>query len=200
MPNSRSHRQTALQLAISATTVLLCIEHARGADLILSGGLNYAAPTEIQSGSDRHWTGAAAPTAGLTLDLPLSEVPLSLETGVFWKSSKSERTDPDDSTKTTKGTWTDIPLLIHYHFDPSIRIGIGGYWSFLGAGDAVSPTESPDSGVLLNLRARFRIAEPLSLTLDARYLHGLSNLASNPSDTYNSRSIQVLAGVLCPIF
>jgi hypothetical protein len=200
MPTPRFPRQTALLKAILAAAAFWSAASTHAADLILSGGMNYAAPTELKAGSDRHWTGAAAPTAGLTLDLPLTDLPLSLETGVFWKSSKSERTGSDGTTQITEGKWTDIPLLIHYHFDPSIRLGLGGYWSFLGSGDAVSPTESPDSGILLNLRARFRISETFSLILDARYLHGLSNLASSPADTYNSRSIQVLAGILYPVF
>jgi hypothetical protein len=173
---------------------------ARAGDLILSGGLNFAAPTELKAGTDQRWTGTAATAFGLTLDLPLSDVPFSFESGVFLKSSRSERSPDPGATQSTVGAWTDIPLIVHYHLDPAVSLGLGGYWSFLRSGDAVSSDESPDSGLLLNLRARFRIAEPVSFTLDARYLHGLSNLASQPGNTYNSRSVQALVGILYPLF
>jgi hypothetical protein len=180
--------------------ILLTPQSASAADLILSGGLNYAAPTELKSGIDQRWTGTAATAFGLTLDLPFSDVPFSFETGVFLKSSKSERNASSGPTQSTIGSWTDIPLLVHYHFDPSVSLALGGYWSFLRSGDAVATTESPDSGLLINLRARIQVTEPISLILDARYLHGLSNLASSPGDTYNSRSVQALVGLLYPLF
>lgn len=181
-------------------SVLLPLKTALAGDLILSGGLNYAAPTELKSGTDQRWTGSAALAAGMTLDLPFSEVPFSFETGFFLKSSMSERKASNGTIESSTGAWTDIPLMVHYHFDPAISMGLGGYWSFLRSGNAVDAAESPDSGLLVNLRARFRILEPVSLTLDARYLHGLSNLSSNPANAYNSRSVQVLAGILYPLF
>ena len=157
------------------------------------GGLNYAAPTDIRSGTDQRWTGLAAPIFGLSVELPLEALPLSFETGILLKSSKSDSVSGGSTTETT-GSWTDIPLLIHYHFDPRLSLGAGGFWSFLRKGDAASPSESPDSGLLLDLRARIEIAPRIDLLIDARYLHGLGNLATTPGDTFNTRSVSVMAG------
>ena len=157
------------------------------------GGLNYAAPTDIRSGTDQHWTGLAAPIFGLSVELPLEALPLSFETGVLLKSSKSDSESGGTTTETT-GSWTDIPLLIHYHFDPRLSLGAGGYWSFLRKGDAASPSESPDSGLILDLRARIGLSPRFDLLVDARYLHGLGNLATTPGDTCNTRSVSVMAG------
>jgi hypothetical protein len=173
--------------------------NALASDLILSGGLDYAAPTDLQSGTDQHWTGDSGSVFGVALDTPFSGVPFSFETGIFLKSSKSERTSGSTVLQST-GAWTDIPLLVHYHFDPYVSLGAGGYWSFFRSGNAISASESPDSGFLVDLRARIHVAEPFSLIADARYLHGLSNLSATPGNTYNSRSIEVMIGVLYPVF
>jgi hypothetical protein len=178
-----------------AALLLLLPASASAAGLGIFGGLNYAAPTDIRSGQDLRPTGAAATVFGASLDLPLSELPFSFESGLFLKSSKSE-----SANGTATGEWTDLPLLIHYHFDPSVSLGAGGYWSFFRSGNAIRESESPDSGFLLDLRARIRISENFTLLVDGRYLHGLANLSATPADTYNTRSIQFLAGVGYTLF
>ena len=193
------YRKIMLRIMTLILAAHVFTPNAQASDLILSGGLDYAAPTDIQSGSDQHWTGDAGTVFGLTLDLPFSDIPFSFETGVLLRTSKSER-NSNGSIFTNSGSWTDIPLLVHYHFDPYLSLGVGGYWAFLRSGNAVSSSESPDSGLLLSLRARIHIADPISIIADARYLHGLSNLSSIPGNTYNSRSIQMMIGVLYPIF
>jgi len=184
---------------VLALAILLPLRNAGASDLILSGGLDYAAPTDIQSGTAQHWTGDAGPVFGLSLDTPFSNIPFSFETGIFLKTSKSEKSAGGVVTASS-GSWTDIPFIVHYHFDPYMSLGIGGFWSFLRSGNAVPASESPDSGLILDLRARIHIAEPLSLIADARYLHGLGNLSAVPGNTWNSRSIEVLLGLLYPIF
>ncbi len=182
---------------------LLCLSLPNlsfAADLSVLGGLNYAAPTDIRSGQDQRPTGSAAPVLGLSVDLPFSELPLSFESGIFLKSTRSENSLGVPSESESKGQWTDIPLLVHYHFDPSVRLGMGGYWSFLRSGDAIQESESPDSGLLLDLRARIKLSELFFFVVDARYLHGLSNLSSTPGDTYNTRSVQFLAGLAYSLF
>jgi hypothetical protein len=191
--------KTMIRAFTLITLTLLIALSAEASDLILSGGLDYAAPTDIQSGADQHWTGDSGTVFGLTLDIPFSEIPFSFETGVLLRSSKSERVD-NGSTLTRSGAWTDIPLIVYYHFDPYFALGAGGYWGFLRSGDVVSASESPDSGLILTLRARFHLSDPIAITADARYLHGLSNLSSVPGNTFNSRSVQVMLGVLYPLF
>ncbi len=185
-------------IRIAALFALFCSGTADAADLILSGGLDYSAPSDIRSGGNQHWTGAAGGVAGLTIDAPFSEIPFSFETGFFLRNSRSERS-AEGSVTTSEGSWTDIPLLVHYHFDEHVSVGTGGYFSFFRSGNAVSGSESPDAGMILDLRAVLRAFDPLSLVVDARYLHGLSNLSSTPGDTYNSRSIQILFGVSYPL-
>jgi hypothetical protein len=187
----RKARQLLLLLVFICTPVL-------AAELSILGGLNYAAPTDIRSGLDQRPTGSAAPVFGLGIDLPFSELPFSFESGFFLKSSLSE--SPLTAPTVNKGEWTDIPLLVHYHFDPSVSLGLGGYWSFFRSGDAIQKTESPDSGILLDLRARIRISDSFFFLVDGRYLHGLSNLSAIPGDTYNTRSIQFLAGASYLLF
>ncbi|MBU6153830.1 MAG: hypothetical protein KGP28_05965 [Bdellovibrionales bacterium] len=172
--------------------ILLTSLTSQASALNLLGGLNYAAPTDIRSGIDQRPTGSASSVFGISLDLPFSELPFSFESGVFLKSSRSETSA--GGTNLSEGDWTDIPLLVHYHFDPSVSLGFGGYWSFFRGGNAIQQSESPDSGVLLDLRARIRVTESIRFLVDGRYLHGLSNLAALAGDTYNTRSVQVLCG------
>jgi hypothetical protein len=177
---------------------LLLATPALAASLSLLGGLNYAAPTDIRSGLDQHPTGSAAPIFGLGIDLPFSELPFSFESGLFLKSSQSKASTSGATDRS--GEWTDIPLLVHYHFDPSVSLGMGGYWSFFRSGDAIQKSESPDSGILFDLRARIRVSDSISILLDGRYLHGLSNLSAVAGDTYNTRSVQFLAGFAYSLF
>ncbi len=178
--------------------LLLVSNPVLAAELSFLGGLNYAAPTDIRLGQDQRPTGSAAPAFGLGIDLPFSELPFSFESGIFIKSSRSENSV--SALPESKGEWTDIPLLVHYHFDPSVSLGLGGYWSFFRSGNAIQKSESPDSGILVDLRARIRVTDTLFFLVDGRYLHGLSNLSAVPGDTYNTRSIQFLAGASYAIF
>ncbi len=168
------------------------------ATLSLLGGFNYAAPTDIQAGVDQRPTGSAAPAFGMALDLPFSDLPFSFESGVFLKSSRSESSVGGSGERT--GQWTDIPLTVHYHFDPSVSLGAGGYWSFFRSGNAIQGSESPDSGILLDLRAHIRVTDDLFFLVDGRYLHGLTNLSAVAGDTYNTRSVQILAGASYTLF
>jgi hypothetical protein len=185
-------------IRFAALFTMLCSVNTNAADLILSGGLDYSAPSDIRDGGDQHWTGTAGGVAGLTIDAPFSEIPFSFETGFFLRNSRSERS-AQGIISTSEGSWTDIPLLIHYHFDEHLSIGTGGYFSFFRSGNSVSGPESPDAGMILDVRAALRAFDPVSLIVDARYLHGLSNLSSNPGDTYHSRSVQILLGVSYPL-
>jgi hypothetical protein len=179
---------------LSAFVLLFYGSSAHALSLTGFGGLNYAAPTDIRSGSEQHWTGDAASIFGFSVDIPFSVGPFSFETGLFLKSSKSEHT-VNGVTGTTANTWTDIPLLVHFHFDERISFGLGGYWSFLRSADAANPATSPDSGLILDLRARIPISENFSFVLDGRYIHGLNNLATLTGNTLNTRSVQALLGV-----
>jgi len=178
--------------------LLVPASHASAAETTLFGGLNYAAPSDIRSGIDQRSTGLAAPIFGLGLDLALAGLPLSFETGLLLRSSESE-TGITPATRAS-GSWTDIPLLLHYHFDSSVSLGIGGYWGFFRNGSAIQKSESPDSGLILDLRARIHLTELWSMVIDGRYAHGLANLSSIPGDTYNTRSVQFMLGVSHQVF
>ncbi len=179
---------------LSAVILIVYGSSAHALSFTGFGGLNYAAPTDIRSGSEQHWTGDAASIFGLSIDIPFAVGPFSFETGLFLKSSKSEHS-VNGITGTTENSWTDIPLLVHFHFDERISFGLGGYWSFLRKADAANPATSPDSGLILDLRARIPFSECFSIVIDGRYVHGLNNLATTAGNTLNTRSIEALIGV-----
>jgi hypothetical protein len=154
------------------------------------GGLHFAAPTEIISGSDSRWTGVAAPEWGLTVGKSLLFVPFEIETGVFFQGEESQREIP--GTRLTRSArHTQVPLVIRFQFDQNISMGAGGYVSW-----AHQPTqEKMDAGLIINARAHFNLIPTLVFILDARYQHGLSNRATAANDLLNTRSVQGFAGI-----
>jgi|GEM_PF-1990842 len=171
------------------------------------GGLNYAAPTQRTSGIDIHQTGNATPTFGLLLATPLWGSGFDLEAGVISLAQQSERDDILPS-RTQKMQFLQVPVVLRYRLDESISLGAGFYAAFAQGNVEMNQNgiqtqlsyeslgyQKTDTGLILNLRARFAMAPPFYLILDARYQHGLSNLAQLPNDVLNTRSIQVMAGV-----
>ncbi len=170
------------------------------------GGLLYAAPSESIQGVDQGWTGSAGHGFGVNALLPLWESPFSLESGVSWLREASERSVSGISN-TRKTEWIQVPLLLHYHFDNSMSLGAGGYAGFaqgmVSNIDAVNTVNQPydtaqmqtlDLGLLIDLRARFRLSESFSLILDARYQHGFQDLSTVTTKTLFARSIHMLGG------
>jgi hypothetical protein len=171
------------------------------------GGVNYASPTQRTNGLDIHTTGNASATFGLLAAIQLFDSGFDFETGILSLGQQTERDDIIPNV-ITKMQFVQIPFLIRYNLDESIGLGFGFYTAF-AQGNVQSTqnnftTEIPyealflnktDTGLILNIRARFAIAPPLYVALDARYQHGLTNLAQNPIDLYNTRSIQVMGGL-----
>jgi hypothetical protein len=181
---------------------------ALAVDVAILGGLNYAAPSENISGIDQKWTGDAAVTYGIDAALPVLALPLALQTGLYFGNSSSEQSlSGNASTRLTH--WTLIPLQLNYYFDERISFGAGGYFAF-SRGEIETTTNgtttsqsydsakvnTSDSGLLVNVRAFLHIAPPVSIVLDARYLHGLSNRSLISGSLSNTRSVQLLAGAL----
>jgi hypothetical protein len=171
------------------------------------GGLLYAAPSESIQGVDQGWTGSAGYAFGINALLPLWESSFSLESGVSLLKEASERSVSGLSS-TRKTEWIQVPLLLHYHFDSSMSLGAGGYAGFaqgmVSTTDAVSTVNQPydtaqmqtlDLGLLIDLRARFRLSESLSLILDARYQHGFQDLSTVTTKSLFARSIHMLGGI-----
>ncbi len=171
------------------------------------GGLLYAAPSESVQGVDQGWTGSAGTHFGINALLPLWESPISLESGVSLLKEASERSVSGlSTTRTTE--WIQVPLLLHYHFDHSMSLGAGGYASFakgmVSTRDSVSTVNQPydtaqiqtlDLGLLIDLRARFRLFDSFSFILDARYQHGFQDLSTVTTKTLFARSIHMLGGI-----
>jgi hypothetical protein len=170
------------------------------------GGLIYAAPSESIQGVDQGWTGSAGHAFGINALLPLWESPFSLESGVSLLREASERSVSGVSN-TRKTEWIQVPLLLHYHFDGSMSLGAGAYAGFargmVSNVDSTSTLNQPydtaqiqtfDLGLLIDLRARFRLSESFSLILDARYQHGFQDLSTITTKTLFARSIHMLGG------
>lgn len=177
---------------------------ARAIDFSLLGGLNYAAPTQTLSGADQHWTGESGFSFGGTVGISLWDLPFDFETGAFLLN---ENSSSNSVISSRKNKMLQIPFVVRYNFDEHIGLGVGGYFAF-GQGNVEStvgglPVSSSysaagesdtDSGLILNLRARFNLAPPFYFILDARYQHGLSDRSLSPGDVFNTRSIQGFAG------
>jgi hypothetical protein len=170
-------------------------------------GANYSAPTETRTGGSLDWTGNAALTYGGSVSYELFDTPFELESGLFVVSSENEGSVNNAAT-VRKMTSLQIPILLRFNFDPWISIAAGGYFSSAKGnvetvinGGSVSRQsydtvglKTSDEGLLLGLKAKLHISAPLSLVFDVRYQHGLKNVAVNSGETYNTRSIQALAG------
>lgn len=190
-------------LALLPSTKALAIE------ITGLGGLNFAAPTETANSLERHWTGSAGVSYGLTFALPLFDSPFDLETGVFMINENSDIEGATGTTPSNRKTRIlQLPLVVRFNFDEHIGLGIGGYLG-MGQGNVESTIASVissqtyeslglnknESGLILNVRARFDLAPPLFFVLDARYQHGLSDRSTLSGDQFNTRSVQGFAGL-----
>ncbi len=188
--------------------LLLISAPAKAFDIAALGGLNYAAPTEHASGIDQHFTGDAASDFGITLGEKLFDSSFDFETGFFLLSEKSEQ-NVTGPTLIRSTQAKHIPFIIRYRFDDSMSLGLGGYASFYDGNvdtnlNNVTTRQTSeqanlyrnDFGILISLRAKLHLTKDFFLVLDARYQHGLTNLATQSADVHNTRSIQTLAGIL----
>ena len=169
------------------------------------GGANFGAPTQNLNGVAINWTGKPGLTFGGLIAFNLVGS-LDFETGVIHATQKTEQAITPILNESMN--WLEIPLLLRFQLDESLAFGLGGYVAF-AQGDVTQSQgvqtqrsysslglKSNDSGVMVNLRARFAFAPPVYLVIDGRYLHGITNLATTGgSDIYNTRSIQALAGI-----
>lgn len=164
--------------------------HSEAWELTALGGLNFASPTQITNGAKQSWEGTGSFSYGFFVSNSISDLPFSWETGFLFETSKYERTGAvgqqlEDNL---------LPVLIHFHFDAFVQLGAGYYVSWSRNPPPNSLTKQ-DNGLVVNLRARFHPVSLFSLILDGRYQHGLANRSPIASDTYNTRSVQVLGGL-----
>jgi hypothetical protein len=194
----------------SILTLFLCAitaQETKAFELTVLGGVNYAAPTQRTAGVDIHQTGNATPTFGLFGSTSLFSSAFTIETGVVSLTQQSER-DNFVPFVTQKMQFIQVPLLLRYHLDQSISLGVGGYAAFAQGNVQTTQTsvttETPyetlflnktDAGLLLNIHVRFAMAPPFYAIIDARYQHGLMNMAKTQNDLLNTRSVQAMAGL-----
>lgn len=153
------------------------------------GGLNYASPTQITNGAKQNWEGIGRFSYGFFLSDSISTSAFSWETGIFFENSKFEQ--PGVTTLMLEENV--VPLLIQFHFDEWVQMG-GGYYRSWAKNTPPGALTKIDSGLWFNLRAHFHVLPRFSLLLEGRYQHGLANRAADASDTFNTRSVQVLGG------
>lgn len=176
-----------------AQLILLEPESPKAHEITILGGLNFGSPTQRINGLDQHWIGNAAPAFGLLLGTQLFESRFDLESGVLFLSTQYEQ-NSNSVVITKKQESTHIPILIRFNFDQSVSLGFGGYLAY-SRGTRDTTLTAGDQGLLISLKARFRLLTTLHLILDARYQHGLANMAILTSDLYNTRSVQILSGL-----
>jgi hypothetical protein len=175
------------------------------------GALNASAPSELKNGTSQGWTGNTTSGMGLLVATNLGSSPFDLETGAIYLNETSARID--SGNKVNRITLRlQIPLLIRYHFDERMALGIGGY-AGIGQGSVITETNGTgvlnsysdagiklqDYGLLLSARASLKILEQWYFIIDGRYQHGLSNLSQIPpgtaGDYINSRAFQANLGI-----
>ncbi len=175
-------------MRILVALLLLAPYSAHALDLTFLGGYTYAAPTEKAGNNYPHWTGKSGFSFGASIAFNLLDSSFDLESGVFSIKAKSEQGSGAFRIERTFDSIL-IPLLIRYHFDRAASLALGAYTA------ASSDLPSDDRGLLLSIAARLHLTSHFYLVLDARYQHGLANLASVSGDYLNTRSIQGFAGV-----
>lgn len=180
-------------LLLFSLLCLIPLLPAEAFELSIVGGLNYAAPTQKVSGVGQNWTGDAAPAYGALLGTELFSTRFELESGILLMTSTYE--EPGASTRNLG--FTQVPFLLRFHIDEWISVGAGGYLAYT-RGSRDPALTAGDQGLVLSLKAKLYLTATLQLVLDARYQHGLANMALVSSDLYNTRSIQMLAGVCIP--
>ena len=161
-------------------------------EISLLGGFTFAAPSETVSGTNPRWTGNAGLSYGASVALNIFGSSFDLESGVFSIQAVSEQDVNGASTIRTFRSM-EIPLLLRFHFDDAVSIGLGVY-SASSQGIVDPNFQSNDFGLLFSLAARMHLFSSLFLVVDARYQNGMSNLAIKPGDLLNTRSIQTLSG------
>ena len=168
-----------------------------------------AAPTQIQNGSSMGWTGNVAPGYGLLTSFNLFHSAFDAEIGAVYLNQASQR-DASGTAVIQNTHAIHLPLLFRYNFDERVGLGFGGYANLAeGSINTVQGSSSTyssysnagvqnrDFGLLVSARASIALVPHLSLILDGRYLHGLTNqtLPGISGDTLNTRSMQAYVGL-----
>jgi hypothetical protein len=179
-----------IQLILALISLSLTLPSAQALEATLLGGLNYAAPTQRASGVDYRWTGKESVIWGLSVSHPTVILPFDIESGVLVQTERSERETTTGPVLQT-ARHLQIPLLFRFYLDANISFAAGGFVGLIQN----QLQENNDSGLLIGARANFYLPNPFSFILDARYQHGLANRATVAGDTFNTRSVQILAGL-----
>ena len=140
---------------------------------------------------------------------------LSLDVGLNYQTLQSKIAlgiSGQSVTLTYKSTRLQVPVILRCSFAPFLNFGLGGYYA-MGIGNfeidssnqaiVANSTGSYDSqgvkktdyGALGSLQLNFPIGTSTHFIIDGRYLLGLAELSSNPSQSsIKNREIDVLAG------
>jgi hypothetical protein len=198
-----------MRLFLTVLVLLSLIAHreAHALEVTALGGATYAAPTERNANGTMTWTGNSAFSYGITASYPIFDLPFELETGLFSIANEIEGAVNGVDT-TRKSRALHVPFLLRFNFDPWISLAAGGYYSSgqgnvdtSASGTTVSQSYAAagllpdDAGLLIGLKAKLHVTTFMNFVLDARYQHGLKNVASSSAYLYNTRSVQVFAGL-----
>ncbi len=193
-------------------SLVLCLsaQNARAATLSLVGVGDWSTPSYNPSAS------ASSSKLGLGGGALIDFVWLPqwrIEVGGLYVTRKIDFTG-ESSPQTQQGSGIQIPVLLRYNFNRFISFGAGGYYTrFIGnlsetsdstgvtanASYSANGLNDSEFGLVGSLAIHVPITYTMDLTVDGRYLYGLTNLVSDSAITGESsekyRDFQALIGL-----
>lgn len=181
-----------------------------------AGDLMLSKPTGTVGGNDLVASNSLGYGGGLLLEYPLNDE-FKLELDGLYQIRNVETTNPFIATfaTTTRSQSIQVPLLLRFRAFKLFNLGFGGYFQ-QGIGNLRVKNEDAYGGTVASsssnatyeergLKKReFGLVGALGMVFKAggsrlltevRYVRGLSNLATDPANTFKSTDIQFLVGL-----
>lgn len=177
-------------------------------ELGIMGGINSNAPSISSNSVDTQVSSGGGFDAGAFFSMGLVD-DFSIEVdGLFEHKSYIVGAAPLGTNYTLNDF--HIPVYLRYSLIPLLNVGLGPYWS-MGLGNITSTTGisttstsasyandgllQNDFGLSASLQLRIPFTPFTSFIVDGRYDLGLTNLATNPGQSYKTRQLSLLAGL-----
>lgn len=172
--------------------------HAAG--IGLRGGLSLASPSYefsspvVKSPSTASGFGIVM---GIVAERQLSKR-FSLETGLLFIRKRYELTATVNSKKVTATndhSVYQVPLLLWFQLSPAISFAAGPYYSRLAPGSSPAGNKIADYGIQAGARFLFFPRRAWHPVIEARYSHGIANIATSSQETLKTRDYMALLGL-----
>ncbi|MBM3782445.1 MAG: PorT family protein [Acidobacteria bacterium] len=200
-------------LACAALLALCCgTAHAGDLSFKFNLGGNMLASVPAVTGADVTPTGASIqPGAGVAVEVGRGRLSLDLGVSRLTRRGSLEydfrRLGGGTIEDTTEFSYVEMPVLVRFHLG-RVSLGAGGYvdkavgtfQSALSrnlAFDDVSASglKSTSMGLMTSLAVNLPVHSRVSVVLDSRYAHGLSDLSMTRSASWKTRDLQAFVGL-----